>query len=233
MRSILYWLQDLLFPRKCMLCRKMLQATETDLCHSCRQDTVEYPYGASNPAPKGKISLHFLDSFTAVWYYGGNVRKSILRYKFSKAAYLAPRFGRLLAMKVLTQGPDDFDVLTWVPVSRIRRFRRGFDQCELLARAVGKELGIPPEKILKKSRHTPPQSRIVSSAGRKANVLGAFSLVEGADVRNKVIVLLDDIYTTGATTEECARVLLTAGAKEVHCAAIAAAHYGKNNQVGE
>ena len=62
---------------------------------------------------------------------------------------------------------------------------------------------------------------------RKANVLGAYRLVRDTDIRGKRILILDDVFTTGATTEECARVLLSAGAKEVHCAAIAAVHYRK------
>lgn len=221
------WIKGILFPRRCMLCREFLQENETDLCHTCRTDTEEYPFSASNPPPKGKNTLHFLDSFTAVWYYEGNVRKSILRFKFGRAVHLAPKFGRVLAMKILTQGPEHYDVLTWVPVSRLRRFQRGYDQCELLARTVGEELGCTPVPVLRKIRHTRPQSSLTRHEQRKANVLGAFAVAPDAQIRGKVILLLDDIYTTGATTEECARVLLTAGAKEVHCAAVAAAHSRK------
>lgn len=222
MKRLVYWLRELLFPRKCMLCRCALGKDEMDLCCACRTQTPEYPFGAANPAPDGKNKLHFLDSFTAVWYYEGDVRRSLLRYKFRRGIYLAPRYGRLLAMRLLTQGPEQFDVLTWVPVSRLRRLRRGYDQCELLARAVGEELEIEPKQVLRKVRHTPPQSGQLSSAARKANVLGAYALVPGMDVAGKTVVLLDDIRTTGATLEECARVLLTAGAKEVHAAAVAA-----------
>lgn len=229
MKRLYYWIKELLFPRRCMLCRRFLREQELDLCHQCRLDAPEYPFGASNPAKQGKISGQFLDSFTAVWYYEGDVRESILRFKFRRATHLAPKFGALLAMKLLQQGPrpGEIDVLTWVPVSRRRRFRRGFDQCELLARAVGKELEIIPQRVLRKRRHTRAQSSMESVSARKANILGAYEVDKHADLRGKRVLLLDDICTTGSTMNECARVLLHAGAKEVHTAAIAAVRYHK------
>lgn len=217
------WLREILFPRRCMFCRGFLKENETDLCRECFQRMPTYPPDAGKEGNAGKNDAHFLDSFTAVWYYEGDVRRSILRFKFRRAVYLAPKFGRFLAMRVCQQGPERIDILTWVPVSRLRRFRRGYDQCELLARYVGRELGISAQRTLRKRRNTPPQSSLTSAAMRKANALGAYELCRGADVRGKTVVLLDDIFTTGATMNECARVLLTAGAKEVYGAALAAA----------
>jgi competence protein ComFC len=227
MKIFFYWLLDMLFPRRCMLCRKFLTEKETDICRECTIHMDSYPFGFFNRPPSGKNKARFLDSFTAVWYYEGDVRRSILRYKFNKAVYLAPKFGKMVAMKLLQEGPEQFDILTWVPVSSLRRFKRGYDQCELLAKYVGSELGIPCVRVLKKVRNNPPQSGLRSADQRKANVLGAYRLCRKADVYGKRIVLLDDIFTTGATMDECARTLLTAGAKEVHGAAIAAAHYHK------
>ena len=132
------------------------------------------------------------------------------------------RSGRLLAMKIAREREDDFDLITWVPISRRRKLRRGYDQVELLAQAVCDELGMEPTCTLRKIRHNPPQSGIVGHAHRRANVLGVYSVVKPENIKDKRILLLDDIITTGATVSECARVLLTAGAKEVHCAAVAA-----------
>jgi predicted amidophosphoribosyltransferase len=112
-----------------------------------------------------------------------------------------------------------------VPVSRLRRFRRGYDQVELLAKAVGKELGQKPVRLLKKIRNNPPQSGISGQAERRANVLGAYRIIDAAAVTGKRILLLDDVITTGATAGECARVLLTAGASQVHLGAVAAARH--------
>ena len=87
---------------------------------------------------------------------------------------------------------------------------------------MGRELGTAPVPTLKKIRHNRRQSGIRSEAQRRANVLGAYRVLRPEEVRGKRILLLDDVLTTGATSGECARMLLTAGAKEVHCAVIAA-----------
>lgn len=212
---IFAWIQELLFPPKCVLCGRMLQKDELDLCRECRVDAPEYPTLMRK--------LQFLDSFAAVWYYEGNVRRSLLRYKFHGARQNAESYGRMLAMKLLREYPEGFDVLTWVPISRLRKLRRGYDQVELLANAVGKELGLAPKPLLKKVRHNPPQSGITGQAKRRANVLGIYRVENPEEIIGKRILLLDDILTTGATAGECARVLLTAGAAEVHCAVVAAA----------
>ncbi len=211
------WIQallELLYPRKCVLCGKILEQEELDLCRKCR---VEGP-----TCPHLHTKYPFLDSVTAVWRYEGMVRGSILRYKFQGRRHYADCYGRLLAMK-LQQEQREFDLLTWIPISSKRYRRRGFDQVELLARSVGRELGMEPVRLLYKIHDNPPQSRISGRAERRANVLGVYQSVSRQQVEGKRILLLDDILTTGATAGECARVLLTAGAAEVHCAVIAAA----------
>ena len=213
--KLYHFLMELLFPPKCVLCRKLLKSGEIDLCRECRADAPEY-------AGK-KINIRFLDSFAAVWYYEGNVRRSLLRFKFYNARSYGVSYGRILAMRLQREYPDGFDMLTWVPVSRLRKLRRGYDQVELLAKAVGRELGLSPVPTLKKIRDNRPQSRLKDPAARRANVLGAYRMLDDVDVKGKRVLLLDDILTTGATAGECARVLLSAGAKEVHCAAVAAA----------
>ena len=127
-------------------------------------------------------------------------------------------------MKLLREHPEGFDAITWVPVSPWRKFTRGYDQSELIAGAVGRELGITPLPLLKKVRHNRQQSRIKGAPGRRANVLGVYRETDGNQIAGKRILLVDDILTTGSTAGEAARVLLTAGAKEVHCGVVAAAH---------
>lgn len=213
---MLHALLNLLFPPRCVLCRKFLGKDETDFCHTCRCDAPE--------AQKSNLKLSFVAGWTAVWYYRDNVRKSLLRYKFSgKRSYAAP-YGRMLAMKLQKEDFHKTDILTYVPISPLRRLKRGFDQVELLAKSVGEELGITPAQTLKKIRNTRPQSSLRDPARRRANVLGAYKAVEPEELRGRRILLLDDIITTGATASECARVLLTAGAKEVFCATLAVAH---------
>ena len=214
--KLIYKLLQWLFPPKCVLCRTLLQKDETDLCHTCRIHTP------AAPAPHKKIP--HLDRWTAVWYYEDTVRSSILRFKFHNARSYAQAYGRSLAMKLLEQDMADFDILTWVPVSPLRRLKRGYDQVELIAGAVGRELGTEPVRLLRKIRNAPPQSGIPDAAARRANVLGAYRILNADAVRGKKILLLDDVITTGATMSECARVLLTHGAKQVNCAAVARRH---------
>ena len=213
------FLLNLLFPPKCILCGKLLEKDETDLCRTCRVESPE--------CHKNNLKFSFLDSWAAVWYYDGYIRKSLHRFKFNRARHYADPYGRMLAMKLLNEYPEGFDVLTWVPVSTWRKFTRGYDQVELLAGSVGRELGMEPVRTLRKKRNNRPQSGISGIAKRRANVLGVYQIVDPELVRGKRVLLLDDIITTGATAGECARVLLTAGAKEVHCGCVAVANKRK------
>ena len=206
---------SLLFPNKCILCGKILERGETDLCHTCRIEAPE--------CPVRKQKRSFLDSWVAIWYYKGYIRSSILRYKFHRCRHYAHGYGRMLAVKLQWEYPEGFDLLTWIPISPLRKLVRGYDQVELLAKAVGRELQMEPQRTLRKIRHNRPQAGIHGAAERRANVLGVYRMAKGADVRDKRILLLDDVITTGATAGEAARVLLTAGATEVHLGCIAAA----------
>lgn len=160
-----------------------------------------------------------------MWYYKDIVRKSILRYKFGRHRSYAQAYGRVLAMKLHKEGKDDFDVIAFVPVAFLRKMKRGYDQVAILADVLEKELNLPVARALRKIRNTPPQSGIQDVARRRANVLGAYRCVDADTVRGKRVLLLDDVLTTGATASECARVLLTAGAKEVFCATLAVSEY--------
>lgn len=215
--NVLTWLSELLFPQKCVLCGKVLEKEEMDLCHSCRVHVSECSI------PKEK--LPFLDSWTAIWYYEGDVRRSLLRYKFHGRRNYGESYGRLLAMKLMREERADFDLVTFIPISPQRRRRRGFDQVELLAHSVAREWNVPAVATMKKVRHNPPQSGIVGHAQRRANVLGVYRMRDDVSVAGKKILLLDDIVTTGATAGEAARVLLTAGAVQVHLAVVARANH--------
>ncbi len=215
-------LTGILYPPKCVLCRRVLPDNVSDLCHDCRKNVPEYP--------KAKFKLSFVAGWTALWYYKDTVRYSILRYKFYGAKSYGAVYGRLLAMKLASLPDCQWDVLAYVPVGKLRLYRRGYDQVALIAQSFGAESGMDTTPILKKIRNTPPQSRIPDAAHRRANVLGAYQVIDPEAVAGKRILLLDDIITTGATVSECARVLLTAGAKEVYCAAIAAAVQDKKDK---
>lgn len=211
-------LMNILFPPKCVLCKKLLGPEETDFCHNCRIDAPVFT--------KSNKSIPFVARWTAVWYYRGNVRQSLIRFKFSNRRSYATSYGKVLAMEI-SEHFEDFDILTWVPTGLLRKIRRGYDQVYLLACATSQELGSLAVPTLKKIRQAPPQSRISDSAKRRANVLGAYRVLDPAQVAGKRIILLDDIITTGSTVSECARMFMTAGAKEVLCVAVAASENKK------
>ena len=217
---IFRWLLKTIFPPKCTLCATVLSKNETDFCANCRENAPE--------CEKSQFRFSFLAGWTAVWYYKDMVQGSLLRYKFRGRRHYALSYGRKLAMKLQDEGTE-FDILTFVPIAPLRCASRGYDQVALLSKAVGRELGITPCRTLRKIRNTPPQSGILDPARRRANVLGAYKAVNAECFRGKRILLLDDIITTGATASECARVLLTAGAKEVYCAALAVSNH-KNSR---
>ena len=214
-------LLNLFFPPKCVLCNQILKAEETDLCKDCREHQPLYT--------EHKIKLSFLAQWTGLWYYKENVRSSILRYKFYGRRSYGCAYGRFLAMKLLKDGWDDMDVLTWIPIASQRKRTRGYDQVEVFARVLAEELGKELVPVLKKTRNTRPQSTMGDAAHRRANILGAFTVTDPTLIRGKRVLLLDDIITTGATASECARVLLTAGAKEVKLATLAVASHEKTS----
>ena len=212
-------LMQMFYPPKCILCGRLLSKEETDLCHTCRENVPEFA--------KGKFNISFVARWTALWYYKENVRESLLRYKFGRRRHYGAAYGRLLAMHLLQAGFDDFDLLTWVPISFRRWWKRGFNQVAVIARSCAKELGCKARPALKKIRHNPPQSTLNDAAMRRANVLGVYRVNKPSLVVGQQILLLDDIITTGATLSECAKTLHFAGAAKVVCAAVAVSEHKK------
>lgn len=206
--------KELIYPRKCALCKNLLKKNETDLCTGCRT------MGPDFILSKKKVS--HVAGWTAVWYYKDNARKALIDYKFHNHRVYSHAYGRLLAVKLLSEGQSDFDMVTWVPLSLKRLWERGFDQVRKIAVTVSDELELPLVRTLRKTVNNAPQSSIAGEAQRRANTLGVYKPYKPERFAGKRILLLDDIVTTGATAGECARVLMTAGAKEVYFAAVAA-----------
>ena len=217
--KLIHCLPRWIYPPKCVLCGKLLEQDETDLCPHCRIHAPD--------CPVLRDKYPYLRRWVALWYYDDEVRRSLLRYKFYGKRGHAEAYGRLLGKKLMEADLMDFDILTYVPISPKRRRQRGFDQGQLLAQKVGRQIGKKPQALLKKWRDNPAQSGIFGQAERRANVLGVYRVIDPQLVAGKKILLLDDIVTTGATASECARVLLTAGAQEVDLAVVAAARQHK------
>lgn len=152
---------------------------------------------------------HLVSHARAVGDYDGALRAIIHALKYDGHRSVAHPLARLMIVsgaRVL----GDANLAVPVPLHRARRRARGFNQAEEIVR----HLTIPAIDALKRTRATPSQTDLPADA-RHANVRNAFALRRGVDIKGRVIVLVDDVSTTGATLEACAHVLLAAGAREV------------------
>lgn len=207
-------LLDLLYPPRCVFCQKLLKKGERSVCEKCLR---ELPYTRNG----GEQSGDFFSVCVAPLYYTGDVRESLLRYKFKEATGYAQTYGALVAGCVRENLAGRYDLISWVPLSRKRYKERGYDQAMLLAMAAALELGDVAVSTLEKHRDVARQSAMGSAEKRRANISGVYRAVDPELIKDRRILLIDDIVTTGATLSECARTLLQSGAKEVMCAAVA------------
>lgn len=212
--KVVDWLLDLIYPPRCAFCRRLLSGREKGVCRFCRP---KLPYVPAD----GQVQ-HFrnVGKCLSPLYYHGSVKDSLHRYKFGGATAYADIYSEFI-VKCIDENQISCDSITWVPLSRRRLRRRGYDQAELLAKLIAKHLGQSPVRLLKKQRDTPPQSKTGSVEKRRANIAGAYACLRPELVQGKQVLLVDDIVTTGATLSEAARVLKKAGAKEVICATLA------------
>jgi ComF family protein len=209
------WLLDLLFPPKCPFCGAVQD--HTGICPDCRR---ELPW-TEDPDQVRQLPGN-LRCVAPLWYED-RAREGLLRLKFSGAAAGAGPMGALIAASAAERLSGEFDTVTWVPVSKKRLRRRGYDQARLLAEGACRCWDTKPVALLRKTVDNPAQSGLADAAARRANVLGVYE-ADAEAVRGRRVLLVDDIVTTGATLCECARVLTDAGAESVVCAAVARTH---------
>lgn len=207
------WLLDLLYPPRCLLCRRLLQGDERDFCTPCRL-TLPIFNGQWDLQPE-------CGGAAAALQYSGTVREALLRFKFNGCSFYAAGFAPLLAAAASTLPLPALDAVTWIPVSRRRKRKRGYDQAFLLARGAAAILDKPLEACLEKRRDNPPQSSLGPADDRRANVAGVYRPRNGITCAGRRYLLIDDIITTGSTAREAARTLLSAGASAVYFAALA------------
>lgn len=212
--KLMDWLLDLIYPPRCAFCRRLLSGQEKGVCRFCRPKLPFVP-------ADGQIQ-HFrnVDQCLSPLYYHGAVRDSMHRYKFDGATAYGDIYSEFI-VKCIDENKISCDSITWIPLSRRRLRKRGYDQAALLAQGVGKRLHLRPVRLLKKRRDTPPQSQTGSAEKRRANAAGVYACLRPELVSGRRILLVDDIVTTGATLSEAAGVLKKAGAKEVIAVTVA------------
>ena len=207
-------LLDLLFPPKCVFCGRIQHSKDDLWCDKC---TETLPFTLSGGKQEGVYYEYCLSPL----YYKGMVRRSMLRYKFAGASGYAETYGKILADCIREQPELRYDLISWVPLSSKRKRSRGYDQAMLLALATALNLQDVAVETLVKSRDVQAQSELGGVEERRDNISGAYEAADPELFRGKCILLIDDIVTTGSTLNECANILINAGADKVYCASLA------------
>lgn len=222
---ILQWF----YPPRCIFCGKVMKVGQTELiCEQC-QNTIHWKEGAVCQKCGRNIYLNekycdrcqktnfIFEKGIAVFSYT-DVRDAIAHFKFRYWKRDAIPFANLMGDYLLTYYPEikeQSDLLIPVPMYQKKQKVRGFNQSELLAKLLAQRF----EKQcsvnnLKRIRHTAPQS-LLNAQQRQENIKGAFALENSQEIEGKTILLIDDIFTTGTTINECSKVLYQNGAKKV------------------
>jgi len=231
------WLVDWLYPPRCRACAGRIHGRDAEyFCASCwtQIQLVSHPLCTicGRPFPDGSgddhtcgVCLARVPRFARACAWAcypreeleeHPLRQVVQRFKYGRKVSLGKPLGRLLAVgcRDFIQG-SHFDLIIPVPLHPKRLRWRGFNQSGLLARQVSRAYGVPMDPfVLLRKKETLPQTQL-SEEERRKNVRGAFALNPARSVDGKSVLLVDDVYTSGATVNECSRTLLRAGAEEV------------------
>lgn len=203
-----------LFPKVCGICGKKINKNNTcEKCSNILKYTLEKELCVRNLSS-------YVDKLVSLFLYKDIVRTRILDFKFGSKAYISNSFAEFMCLAV-KKCEVQADVVIPVPIHRKRMMERGYNQSKLLSRFVAKKLGIKHSaRALIKHKNNLMQSTL-DEESRKKNVISVYNIRSNKTIIGRKVLLIDDIYTTGATVNECAKVLKQNGAKEVIALTIA------------
>ena len=228
LKDFSYWL---LFCNHCGICGATIKRNE-EICHDCSEnlpritdDKCKY-CGAEKIRCNCKNHKNMYDGITAPFYYEGIIAKRIADFKFHGQEYLAKPFAKEMAESVKSDFENiDFDLVCYVPFTKNQK--RRYNQSELLARNIAESLNIPLKPVMVKILDNESQHKL-DIIRRRGNVFGVYDVCE--DVHGKVILLVDDIKTTGSTLDSCATILKIRGAEKVYGVTFALAGVKQGNK---
>lgn len=216
---------NLIYPgRRCPVCKN--PAGDDGLCEHCRSGIILIQSGfcrvCGKPLPEPYADgcsycghgAHVFSAARAAGVYAGTLKRAVIALKYYGRKDVARPLGDLMHAALKSAG-FEANVMVPVPLGRVRLKSRGYNQAELLARRVSKLSGIPVVNGLTRVRET-ESSTGLSRADRLRNLEGAFELHRGIGFKDMDVLVVDDTMTTGATADECAKVLLLSGARRVY-----------------
>jgi ComF family protein len=205
----------------CESCADKARRIEPPLCERCSEPFAGAIFETFTCANCAGRKLHF-DCAVAPYLSRGVVREFIHRFKYDRERYLRQPLAAWLAeaLKDERLKRHAFDLIVPVPLHSTRQRERGFNQAEELAKLLSRHCGVPVASALKRTRYTTTQTRLAREE-RMENLRGAFRVRHTAAVQSRHLLLVDDVFTTGSTVDECARVLRQAGAASVRVATVA------------
>ena len=210
-------LLDLIYPPVCGICDKI---NKKNLCKKCELKIKKYEINKIEDYRND--NLKYFDYQIKVFRYENIIREKIIDYKFNEKAYLYKTFEKMILKTKKTYSfLKKYDIILYVPMFKKHKLIRGYNKSELIARKISDTLGITLEKNnLTKVINTKKQSTLTKSE-RERNVKNAFKLKNPEKIKDKKVILFDDIYTTGSTVNECSKILKKAGATEIAILTIA------------
>ena len=226
MHKIIDWMGDMLYPPRCPICDRVGKLGDRGICSECMHKTkyILPPRCMKCGKHIEDVSEEYCgDCAKGVHYYVRgrslfaykDIAKSLYRFKYKGRREYALVYGREMAYFLGDMIRDwKADALVPVPLYKTRERRRGYNQAELLAGVLGKELGIPVNKDLVKRIENTMPLKMLNPEERLNNLKKAFILMENG-VKLKRVIVVDDIYTTGSTIDALAQVLLEWGAEEI------------------
>lgn len=208
---------DIIFPPVCGVCGRI---DKNSLCKKCEiQLKKQAVFGTDSY--KKDYDKYFYEHLY-IFMYSGIIRSLMLDYKFNDNSYLYKTFANfLLKNEKLVENIKRYDIIVPVPLNKQRKMKRGYNQSELIARKISNSTNIKLNKYcLKKVTNTTAQSTL-SKQERLNNVEGAYIITKNKDLKQKKVLIFDDIFTTGSTVNECSKLIKQAGATRVGVLTIA------------
>lgn len=204
---------------KCIVCNREIHPNRYGLCDECKLEINDnyclrcgrHKVGVGDYCGECSDAVTYFDEARSAVNYDGHAKEIVRRFKYGDAQYLAKTIGEYL-LDVLLFSDWEIDCITFVPIHKMRKRKRGYNQAELLADAVAARTDAPCVALLEKTKNTVNQARL-DKASRMENLKGTFSAVGAVPPH---VLLIDDVMTTGSTVNECCKVLKHAGAKIVY-----------------